>query len=146
LDVALRSKAAEELTEVLVDAEKAVALAPDDGGILDTRGQIYLALSRVDKAFADFEKAIMRGVNDAGTFYGRGRVHELKGNRDAAIADYRKALELIDNAGAALDDYGKYVDATVRERLTALGVPTSAAAARCCKPCKASVQTTWCCA
>src|SRR5262249_36117069 len=102
----------------LPDAEKAVALAPNNTSVLDTRGQIYLALARVDDAFADFDKAIRHGSYDVRTYFGRGRAHELKGNREAAIADYRKTLEL-----RLIDDSERSVYAEARERLTALGAP-----------------------
>ena len=121
LDVALRGKPADGLIAALVDGEKAVALAPDDESILDTRGQIHLALGHIDEAFADLDKAIKGGLIYAGTFYGRGRVHELKGNKDAAITDYRKVLELISEAGSSLDDYQKSVQAKTVERLRELG-------------------------
>jgi hypothetical protein len=69
-----------------VDADKAVALAPEDGNILDTRGQILLVLGRTEEAFADLDKAIPLGTNYVGTYFVRGRARDLKGNRDPAIA------------------------------------------------------------
>jgi tetratricopeptide (TPR) repeat protein len=124
--VALRGTAAEQLIEALDDAEKGVALAPGDNAILDTRGQIYLALARIDEALADFDKAIARGYNRPGTFYGRGRCYELKGNRDAATADYLKAVELLGKMTAP-GDYQRFVDTIVRERLATIGVAAPAA-------------------
>ncbi len=122
LDVVLRAKPAELLKDVLGDAEKAVTLAPDDSSILDTRGQIYLALGRTNEAFIDVDKAITLGVNGIGTFYARGRGHEHKGNTPAAIADYRKALELFADRASEPDDYLKAVETKTRECLVALGV------------------------
>jgi hypothetical protein len=45
-DVALRKAPAEGLKDALANADKAVALAPEDRSILETRGQIRLALAR----------------------------------------------------------------------------------------------------
>ena len=79
-------------SEGLSDAEKAVALAPGGGSMLDTRAQIYLALDRVDGALADFDAAIAAGFNTfGGTYYGRGRCHEIKGKAALAVADYSRA-------------------------------------------------------
>ena len=122
---ALLGKPAETLKDVLADAETAVKLAPEDSAILDTRGQIYLALGRTDEALADLDRAIALGLNEIGTAYARGRAHELKGNRDAAIADYRKALS--DEAGD--NDWRKHAEGQARARLKALGVAEDAAGA-----------------
>jgi tetratricopeptide (TPR) repeat protein len=103
-----------KFSDALPDAEMAVALAPLVN-ILDTRGQIYLALGRVEAALSDFDNAISGGIKIPGTYYGRGRAHELKGNRDAAVADYTKALEL--KAGG---EYERSVHEKARERLSAL--------------------------
>ena len=101
----------------LADAEQAVALAPDDAGIIDTRGQIYSALGHWAEAIADLDKAIAGGVSGASTFTARGYAHEASGNRDAAIANYRAAL-----TQPANDDYEERAHATAREHLAALGV------------------------
>jgi tetratricopeptide (TPR) repeat protein len=101
----------------LADAEQAVALAPDDASIIDTRGQIYAVLGRWADAIADLDKAVDGGVSGASTFAARGLMHEASGNRDAAIADYRKAL-----ARPADGDYNIRAQATARERLAVLGV------------------------
>ena len=45
-EIASRAFLDESLKGVLADAERAVALAPGDANILDTRGQIHLALGR----------------------------------------------------------------------------------------------------
>ena len=87
---------------------------------------IYLALGRVDEAFADLDKVLSPSSRGPGTAYSRGRCHELKGRQDAAIADYRKALELIGKLESP-DDYQKHVAVKARERLAALGVPEVAA-------------------
>jgi tetratricopeptide (TPR) repeat protein len=112
LGVALHGDPAESPKDAPADADKAVALAPERRNILDTRGQIHLALGRTDEAFADLEEAIAVGFNDIRPCYGRGRAHDLKGNRDAAIADYRTALSL----DAENDDWEKHVQDQVQER------------------------------
>jgi WD40 repeat protein/predicted chitinase/peptidoglycan hydrolase-like protein with peptidoglycan-binding domain len=105
-----------ELAEGLPHAQKGLLLAPDQRDILDTRGQIYLGLNKVEEAFADLDKAIAKGLRAAGTFYGRGLCYERKGRTDEAIADYRRAL-----AEPAFAKYDKDAQGEAQERLTALG-------------------------
>ena len=52
------------------DAEQAVSLAAMDGSKRDTRGQIYLALGRLDESLTDLDLAIQFGFkDDPGTWY-----------------------------------------------------------------------------
>lgn len=108
----LQSRAADGLP----NAERAVALAPEDKNILDTRGQIYLALGRIDKALADFNKSIARGQTGAGTYYGRARCYELIGNKRLAAADYQKALKAREDS----DDQKREIHHKAEERLAIL--------------------------
>jgi tetratricopeptide (TPR) repeat protein len=108
--------------EGLPHAELAVAFAPSNSSVLDSRGHIYLALGRIDAAFGDFDKAIRHGSNAPGTYFGRGRAQELKGNREEAIADYRKTIEVITVADRMVDEYDKQADMQARARLGVLGV------------------------
>jgi len=94
-------------------------LAPDDGDILDTRGQIRLALGRIEEALTDLDKVVSLGFDSIGTRYARGRAHELKGNRDAAITDYRKAL----GGDPGDNEWLKEAQAKARARLEAIGAP-----------------------
>jgi tetratricopeptide (TPR) repeat protein len=105
-----------EYAEGLPHAEKALVLAPDQRSILDTRGQIYLGLDRVEEAFADLDKAIKLGLQVIETFYGRGLCYEHKRKKDEAIADYRRAL-----AEPAFSERDKDVHKKAQERLAALG-------------------------
>ena len=108
----LQNRAAEGLP----DAERAVALASDNSAILDTRGQIYLALGRIDKALADLNKSIARGQTGAGTYYGRARCYEFRGNRRLAAADYQKALKAREDS----DDQKREIHHKAAERLAIL--------------------------
>ena len=112
LDVALRGKSKEALRNAIADANKAVELMPNESSILDTRGQILLALNMLDEALADLDKAIALGAEHVCTYYAHARVHELKGNRFTAIAGYRKALSL----DAGNDDYNKHTQTEARAR------------------------------
>jgi WD40 repeat protein len=103
-------------SEGLPHAEKAVALASDNAAILDTRGQIYLGLDKVELAFADLDNAIEKMKSTSpGTLFGRGVCYERKGNKDEAAADYRRALQQ-----AARNDYDRSVHTKAQERLVAL--------------------------
>lgn len=82
----------ERAEEGLASAETAVSMAPNEESYLNTRGQIYLALGRIDDALKDLDRAIDQGVHDASTYLSRGRCRESKGDRTGAISDYRAAL------------------------------------------------------
>ena len=106
--------------EGLNDAEGAVARAPEDHAILDTRGQIYLALGRFDEALADLNKAITSSTQWPGTYYARGVIYEKRGQIALAIADYRRSIEL---SALTEGDDGKWeieAQAKAKARLSAL--------------------------
>lgn len=115
--VVLKGEAQGALRDALAHSDRALALQPLDVNARDTRGQIYLALDRVDDALVDLEFAISMGGNYTGTYFARGRCREMKGDRNAAIADYRRALE-----ADADDDYAKHAREQASKRLAALGV------------------------
>jgi WD40 repeat protein/tetratricopeptide (TPR) repeat protein len=131
-DVALKGRPVESLKDALSDAEKAVALDPLNRIILDTRGQIRLALGQIDEALADLDKAIAispidaRRVFKVGSLYARGRAYELKGDPIAAVADYRKCIELAADAQSP-SEYDKHAETEARARLQALGAPLETA-------------------
>jgi tetratricopeptide (TPR) repeat protein len=122
LEVVLRNRSAVSLPEALALVDKAAELAPPDSNILDTRGQIRLALGHVDAALADLEKSIALGADLVGTWYARGRAFELKGNRGGAIADYQKALSLKTND----TEWITHARLQARARLKVLGVELEA--------------------
>jgi eukaryotic-like serine/threonine-protein kinase len=99
------------------EVEEAISLAPDDLGILDTRGELRLVLGQVDEAFADLDKVLRSGLVSPIPLVGRGRIYELKGNLPAAIADFRDAVVL----DASDDEFALTVQSYARERLAALG-------------------------
>jgi WD40 repeat protein len=110
-----------KFAEGLPLAEEAMKLAPGNFHILDTRGQIYFGLNRVEEACADLEEAIKRGLRAPGTYYGRGVCNERKGKTDLAIADYRRVL-----AEPASAKYDTDAHKLAQERLTALGADKGA--------------------
>ena len=103
----------------LADAEQAVVLlqehTSDAGFALDTRGQIYLALGRIDEACSDFDKAISMSIGGSRISFDRGQCREMKGQTEAAIADYRKAL-----GDDIFDGQDKSIPNRARERIATL--------------------------
>jgi WD40 repeat protein/tetratricopeptide (TPR) repeat protein len=102
----------------LPDAEKAVALSPDDPKILDTRGQIRLQLGRFKEGCDDLLRSASLGLEAAVTFYGVGRCRELEGQRDLAREAYRKALEQ-----SVTDSFSESAQDNARERFKMLSDP-----------------------
>jgi WD40 repeat protein/tetratricopeptide (TPR) repeat protein len=103
-------------SEGLADSERAVALAPNKASYLDTRGQIYLALGRIEAGCGDLKKSTEIGIRSPGTYYGLGSCTEKLGQIELAIQAYRKALEL-DGSG---DDYEEGAKLKAKQRLEAL--------------------------
>ena len=122
---AWKSFLAGKAEEGVSDAEGAVVLAPDNPEILETCGQIYLALGRFDEAFADLDKAIALGIQSPGTYYARGAIYEKRGQTALAIADYRKSLKL----PARDAKWHVEAQAKAKARLAVLEPPAAPAAA-----------------
>jgi tetratricopeptide (TPR) repeat protein len=108
-----------DLVHGLSEANLALGIMPEQAGFLDTRGQISLALGRIEEACADLDRAVngyaRRNLEKPGTFNGRGRCYEL-----LAIADYQKAMEQV-----ADNDYDRSMQAKASERIAALNADPS---------------------
>ena len=106
--------------EGLIDAENAVARAPEDPDILDTRGQIYLALGRLDEAFVDLNKAIALSFQSPSTYYARGVIYEKRGQIALAVTDYRTSIELSASDEGESDKWELEAQDKAKARIAAL--------------------------
>ena len=97
-----------EFDRALALCERAVALSPNESGILDSRGFVKLRLGRLDAAIADFTAALARLPTQDASLYGRSLAYRAKGDIAKADADRAAALK---------------IDRDVVERFASYGLP-----------------------
>ena len=98
--------------------DKALALAPDDIGILTNRANALLSLGRTEEALAAFREILARVPQHPEARLNSGIAHAALGALDEAVAEFDHALTLVPghpaahfNRGVALYDLGRYADA-----------------------------------
>ena len=95
-----------ELTEALVDCDRAVAHAPGNAAILDSRAFVRFRLGQIDGALADEEAALARNPQLPAALYVRGLAHLRKGERSAGERDLAAARRLVFDIDARYRRYG----------------------------------------
>jgi tetratricopeptide (TPR) repeat protein len=101
-----RATANLELSQALVDCEQAVARAPDNSAILDSRAFVKLRMGRYDAAIADEDAALSHNPNHAAALYTRGIARLRIGDRAAGERDLAAARRLVFDIDAIYRDYG----------------------------------------
>ena len=84
---------AESLEYSLNLVERALAIEPDNGYIIDSRGWIYYRLGRYEEALADLQRALEL-VEDAVILEHLGDVQAAMNDREQALLNYLKAFGL----------------------------------------------------
>lgn len=88
----LRALARRELEEkALPDCEQAVALAPENPAMLDSRGYVRFLLGCYADAIADFDAALARYPKLTASLYGRGLAKEKLGDTKGSADDIAAA-------------------------------------------------------
>ena len=82
--------------DALPHVEKALAIRPNDGHILDTYGWVLARMNRVDEALPQLELAQRYAPGTVDIYYHLGWVYEKKDRLEDARDQYRKARELVD--------------------------------------------------
>lgn len=95
-----------ELERALADCERAVAAAPTDAAILDSRAFVRLRLGQIDAALADANAALAREPRLAAALYVRGVARLRKGEREAGERDLAAARRLVFDIDAVYRRYG----------------------------------------
>ncbi|HET9952030.1 MAG TPA: tetratricopeptide repeat protein [Candidatus Eisenbacteria bacterium] len=80
--------------QAMADLDRALALDPNDGDALSTRGTLYYAAGDLPRALADLNAAVRARPYSAPVMNNRGTVLLAAGKYDEAIADFTKAIEL----------------------------------------------------
>jgi tetratricopeptide (TPR) repeat protein len=99
------------LSSALADCDAALAKAPSDGQILDSRAFVLLRLGRLDEALSAYDAAIEHMPTRAASLYGRAVVEARKGDKAKSAADAAAALKAEPDVKADFDRYGVTIDA-----------------------------------
>jgi tetratricopeptide (TPR) repeat protein len=81
----------QQLQEALSDCNESLRIRPNDADTLDSRGFLYLKLSRLNDAIVDFNAALKINSKHAASLYGRGLAKLKKNDRAGANADMAAA-------------------------------------------------------
>ena len=79
-----------------------LAIDPDNGDILNARGNLYLALDRADLAMADFNRALAANPKDDIVLFNRGVADKQLGCNSQALRDFNAVLRLTPGDPATL--------------------------------------------
>ena len=101
-----RATANVELPRALADCEQAVAHAPDNPAILDSRAFVKLRMGQYDAAIADEDAALSHIPNHPAALYTRGIARLRKGDRQGGERDLAAARRLDFDIDATYRDYG----------------------------------------
>jgi tetratricopeptide (TPR) repeat protein len=101
-----RATANIELPLALADCEQAVARAPDNSAILDSRAFVKLRMGQYDGAIADEDAALAHIPNHPAALYTRGIARLRKGEREAGERDLAAARRLVFDIDATYRAYG----------------------------------------
>lgn len=104
----VRALLGRDLEKALTDCDAALALAPGNANVLDSRGLVNLRMGHFDKAIADYDAALKQIPNNAWSFYGRGIARLRTGQTLLGKADIAAATTLRPQllAEAALNGIG----------------------------------------
>ena len=107
-----------EYNDAVTDLTAALALKPKYFGLLNARGNSYIALGKLDLARTDFDGALGLKPDFAPAYAGRSTVDYLLGDMDKTISDASEAIRLdpkqyagYNNRGSAYREKGDYASA-----------------------------------
>jgi len=94
------------LESALRDCDAALAKAPGDAAILDSRGFVLLRLGRYDEAIAAYDAALAKSPRLSPSLFGRGVAFAHKGDKARAAADFAEAAKVDVDARSRFEGYG----------------------------------------
>lgn len=86
--------------------EATVAVSPNDFGVHNDLGMVYMQQNRLNDAISEFSESIRLNAKFPASFYHRGYAYMRTGNIDAAIQDLTIAISLDPKLGAAYQNMG----------------------------------------
>jgi tetratricopeptide (TPR) repeat protein len=93
------------LEQALRDCDAALSIAPDNPGVLDSRGRALLQLGRTEDALAAYEAALAIEPDLSHSLYGRGLARIALGAVAEGEADKAAALAINPQVGDAFESY-----------------------------------------
>jgi tetratricopeptide (TPR) repeat protein len=94
------------LESALRDCDAALAKAPGDAAIMDSRGFVLLRLGRYDEAIAAYDAALTKSPRLSPSLFGRGVAFAHKGDKAKAAADFAEAAKVDVDAKSRFEGYG----------------------------------------
>ena len=94
---------------------EALAMAPEDIGLLVAHGAALITLGRYEEAFADFDRAVALNPDSARLYFRRGMGRMAQMDFEAAIKDFTKAIDLDHSYAVAFYCRGMAYDSLGRE-------------------------------
>ena len=73
---------------------QAIAVNPNDPGLLNNRCGAYMATQQLDLALVDCDRALQIQPNDASVILIRGNIRLAQGSNEDAVQDYSKAIKI----------------------------------------------------
>jgi len=98
------------LTQALLDFNKAIALNPGYADAYNNRGLVYDHLNQFGDALSDYNKAIALNPNYPEAINNRGVFYAQHGNLTKALNDFTRVIELIPHYSAAYHNRGLVYD------------------------------------
>ncbi len=100
--------------EALKEFAKALAIDPDYGVALNSRGATWQQLGDQEKAFADFDRCVKEHPYYSNALFNRARIYELRGELEKAIADWEAAIVADPNHPGTAETRARIEDAKKR--------------------------------
>jgi lipoprotein NlpI len=95
-----------DLSRALSDCNTALALRPDDRGILNSRGLVHFKLRTFKQSIADYDSAMKQDDKDPASLYARGLAKLKSGDVASGNADMTAAKAITPDVAAVYADYG----------------------------------------
>jgi len=94
------------LESALRDCDAALAKAPGDGAVLDSRALVLLRLGRYDEAIVAYDGALAKNPRQSSSLYGRGVAFAHKGDKAKAATDLTEAAKVDVDVKSRFEGYG----------------------------------------
>lgn len=94
------------LDSALRDCDAALAKAPDNAAIMDSRGFVLLRLGRYDEAITAYDAALAKSPRLSPSLFGRGVAFAHKGDKAKAAADFAEAAKVDVDTKSRFEGYG----------------------------------------
>ena len=95
-----------DLDAALADCNKAIELASDPAGYLDSRAMVHFRSGQMEAALADYQAALASAPEQASSLYMSGIVHARLGDKAKAAAEVKAARAVLPDIDAFYQHFG----------------------------------------